>query len=165
MVENYADHASDDPAEWVRSILDHVLHHVERESTILDLYTSAADDSESKALAYLVNLLVEDERRHHRLFAELAASLQNLVERSHASPAVPAIDFHRCDYSAVRALTEMLLQQEEEDARELQALHRELINVRDIALWDLLVEIMQRDTDKHIAVLRFIAMHTDGAIA
>jgi hypothetical protein len=31
--------------------------------------------------------------------------------------------------------------------------------VKDSSLWSLLVELMQRDTQKHIAILRFVTKH------
>ena len=57
----------------------------------------AAEATESKALAYLVKLLIEDEQRHHRLFAELAASLKSEAEMQPAEPIVPRMDFDRVD--------------------------------------------------------------------
>ena len=55
--------------------------------------------------------------------------------------------------------TRRLLHQEEQDLCELKALRRDLRDVKDTTLWDLLVELMQRDTDKHIAILRFAHSH------
>lgn len=144
---------------WAREVLDHVTNHVEQERGLLEEYTKVAEGTESKALAYLVHILLEDERRHHRLFAELATSLKNAVDWSQVGPAVPAMDFHQSDRAAIRDVTNRLLQHEEADARELKRLHQELGNVKDTTLWGVLVEIMQRDTDKHIAILRFTQRH------
>ena len=48
---------------------------------------------------------------------------------------------------------------EARDARELKRLQRELRDVKDTTLWSLLVDLMQRDTQKHIAILRFVRKH------
>jgi hypothetical protein len=45
---------------------------------------------------------------------------------------------------------------EERDIAELKRLKRELRDVKDTSLWELLVELMQRDTEKHIAILKFV---------
>jgi hypothetical protein len=49
---------------------------------------------------------------------------------------------------------------EEQDRRELKRLRRQLRDVKDTTLWDLLVELMERDTERHIAILRFVSKHT-----
>ena len=60
----------------------------------------------------------------------------------------------------MRELTERLLQREREDAEELKRLHRQLKDVRNTSLWDLLVSNMRRDTDKHIEILDFVLRNT-----
>jgi hypothetical protein len=102
---------------------------------------------------------MEDERKHHRWFAELATSLEADAALSGVAPAVPRMDFHRADRAAVRAVTERLLQREKADEKELNRLQKELRDVRDTSLWGLLVELMQRDTTKHIAILTFVSKH------
>ena len=52
-------------------------------------------------------------------------------------------------------LTDELLEKEEEDVKELKRLQRELREVKDTSLWSLLVDLMERDTQKHIAILKF----------
>ena len=86
--------------------------HVEQERGLLEEYQQAADDTDSKALAYLVNLLIEDERRHHRLFIELAKSLVSEAELSQAELAVPRLDFRRADQAALLDVTDRLLAHE-----------------------------------------------------
>lgn len=70
------------------------------------------------------------------------------------------MDFDRSDAREVLAVTERLLKREKE-ASELKQLRRELHDVRDTTLWDLLIDLMQRDTDKHIAILHFVQKHTE----
>jgi hypothetical protein len=137
----------------------HLSGHASREGAMLDEYAKAATATQSKALAYLVEILMEDERRHHRWFAELASSLEADASFSGTEPAVPRMDFHRADRVTVRAVTERLLDHEKADERELNRLQKELQDVSGTTLWGLLVELMQRDTDKHIAVLTFVKKH------
>jgi hypothetical protein len=52
------------PSAWARDLHVHLTSHVETERGLLEEYRSAAEASSSKAFAYLVNLLIEDEMRH-----------------------------------------------------------------------------------------------------
>jgi rubrerythrin len=132
---------------------------VQVERGLLEQYREAANATSAKALQYLVNLLIEDEIRHHRLFIQLADSLEASALRPNEDPPVPYLDFNRSNEDAVLALTEQLLEKEQEDAQELKRLQRELREVKDTSLWGLLVELMERDTQKHIAILRFVKKH------
>ena len=75
-------------------------------------------------------------------------------------PTIPYMDFDRTDTAEILVGTKKLLENEERDARELKQLQRELRDMKDTTLWSLLVDLMQRDTQKHIAILRFVRKHT-----
>ena len=143
-------------------LLSHLSAHAAREGAILDEYAQAASATQSKALAYLVEILMEDERRHHRWFAELASSLEADASFSGDDPVVPRMDFHRANRVDVRDVTNRLLEHEKADEKELDRLQKELRDVSGTTLWGLLVELMQRDTDKHIAVLTFVKKHLNA---
>ena len=138
----------------------HLTSHVEAERGLLEEYSAVAEQSKSKAFGYLVKLLIEDEVRHHRIFTELAESLKTEAELRGEDPIIPSMDFVRADRAAVLDATKQLIGNEEQDARELKRLQRELRDVKDTSLWSLLVDLMQRDTQKHIAILRFVKKHT-----
>lgn len=144
---------------WELELFTHLTEHVRREGSMLAEYVSTAKGTESKALAYLVDLLVEDERRHHRYFKELAASLKSEAELSGAEPAIPRMDFEMVDQKNLLDATKRLLDHEKDDAKELKRLRKELHDVQDTTLWGALVDVMMRDTDKHIAILKFVADH------
>lgn len=145
---------------WEQDLYAHLTEHVQNERGLLEEYVAAADATGSKAFAYLVKLLIEDERRHHVLFEELAASLKTTAELGGQDPVVPWMDFDRVDPANVRGLTDRLVEREQQDLRELKKLQKELRDVKDTTLWSLLVDLMQRDTDKHIAILRFARAHS-----
>lgn len=148
---------------WEQDLYTHLAAHIENERAVLEDYADAAAVTDSKAFAYLVNLLIDDERRHHRAFASLAASLKTEAELGGSDPEIPYMDFQRADRAQVRYLTEQLLRRERDDAKELKRLHAKLHDVRDTSLWDVLIGTMRRDTDKHIAVLEFVLRHTPPA--
>ena len=70
---------------------------MQAERRLLEEYSAIAEKTESKAFRYLVNLLIEDEIRHHRLFGELAESLQTEALLTEEEPRVPYLDFERSD--------------------------------------------------------------------
>jgi hypothetical protein len=144
---------------WDLDLWTHLTSHVEAERGLLEEYSAVAEQSESKAFSYLVKLLIEDEVRHHRIFIELAKSLKTDAEMRREDPIVPYMDFVRADRAALLDATKQLLVSEARDARELKRLQRELRDVKDTTLWSLLVDLMQRDTQKHIAILRFVRKH------
>lgn len=148
-----------DSRSWVEKLFDYVNGHVQMEQSLLEDYVSAAAGTQSKALEYLVNLIAEDERRHHRLFQEFARSLQHGLEWTSGGNELPPLDFYKADREAIAAVTRKLLENEETDARELAYLQKMVKSAKDSTLWDLIVELMQRDTEKHIAILRFVEKH------
>ena len=144
---------------WERELWNHLTTHVRDERALLESYAAVAQQTQSKAFAYLVNLLIEDEIRHHRMFTELAGSLKTEAELGGKPPTVPHMDLAKADRGAVLQATSQLIKQEEKDARELRKLQHELRDVKDTTLWSLLVDLMERDTRKHIALLRFAKKH------
>jgi hypothetical protein len=146
-------------SSWELDLWTHLTSHVEAERGLLEAYSAVAEQSSSKAFSYLVELLIDDEIRHHRLFAELAESLKTQAELSGEDPIIPNVDFVRTDRAGVLDATKQLIASEEQDAQELKRLQRELRDVKDSTLWSLLVDLMQRDTQKHIAILRFVRKH------
>ncbi len=148
---------------WEAELYNHLSTHIDNEREMLEEYAGAADATESKAFAYLVHLLLDDERRHHQAYIALASSLKTEAELSGAEPEIPYLDLDRADRVKIREITERLLQCERNDAANLKRLHKDLGDVEDTTLWDLVVNVMRKDTDKHIAILEFVLKHTDGS--
>lgn len=147
------------PSAWDRELYQHLTNHADAEGEILEQYSRAAQQTASKAFRYLVNLLIEDEVRHHRLFVDLAKSLAADALTSSEEPIIPRLDFYRANRSEVLESTIKLLRNEQQDADELKRLKREMRDAEDTTMWSLLVDLMQRDTEKHIAILRFVQKH------
>jgi hypothetical protein len=143
-----------------RDLYAHLTSHVEAKGGLLDQYRTAAEESPSTALRYLVNLLIEDEIRHNRISKELASSIKADALMTGEDPIVPNIDFGGANQDAVIDLTNQLLEREQQDAIELKRLRRELRDSKDTTLWSLLVDLMERDIQTHIAILRFAKKHT-----
>ena len=58
--------------------------------------------------------------------------------------------------------TQSLLRAEERDHAELKRLRRRLRPFRNIALWELVVDLMMLDTEKHVHILQLIAKNTES---
>ena len=76
-----------------QELYEHLTEHVRKERSVLEAYVAAADATDSKALAYVVKLLIDDERHHHLLFQQLAESLKHDAEFHSGDPAIPRLDF------------------------------------------------------------------------
>ncbi len=150
------------PSAWERDLWTHLTSHVEAERGLLEEYSAVAEQSQSRAFRYLVNLLIEDESRHHRMFTALAESLKTQALTVAEEPIIPDLDFDRADRTALLDATKRLIAKEGQDARELKRLQHELHLVKDTSLWSLLVDLMRRDTEKHIALLRFVKKHVNS---
>lgn len=144
---------------WERKMFDYLVGHTRAEGAMLKEYVDTAEGTDSKAFEYVIKLLVEDELRHHRMFNELAASLKSEAELSAEDPVIPRLDLERIERTELLRMTNDLLAHERDDAAELKRLRKELRDVEDTTLWGLLVDIMARDTEKHIAILKFIVDH------
>jgi hypothetical protein len=145
---------------WEAQLYDHLVSHEESERGLLLEYQEAAQSSHSRAFAYLVSLIVEDEIRHHRLFQELAMALKTDVElRKDDQAGVPRLDGWGPDPGRVLELSEKLIDHERRDQALLRGLQKELDEVSDTTLWALLVRLMAADTAKHIETLEFVRHH------
>ena len=143
-------------------LFEHLSSHGRTEGKILDEYRRLVAEADADWISYMGNLILEDEVRHHRVFEELANALRVGVERNVGS-VVPYIT-NVANPNDLLAVTEQLLEAEVNDARELKRLARELRNRRGHSLWPLLVELMQRDTEKHRLILDFVRGHVRGQI-
>lgn len=151
------------PPPWMTTIevklYGHLTEHVSSEADLLASYRELADSPDTPAAArYLIRMVVEDEERHHRLFHEMTTALGNGFGWSHDSQAVPEL-VHGQPPRALEEVTARFLAAERADKKQLRALRKELRPFRDTSLWDLLVELMEYDTAKHIRVFTFLHDH------
>lgn len=141
---------------WDAALLEQLSAHVQAEREVLAGYAVAAETAEEPDVRYLINLIVEDEMRHHRVLEEMVHALESAMRWERVDPAVPERT-HRPLSPEVRQLTERFLEIERTDKRELRDLRRQLGPVADTTLWPLLVDLMLLDTDKHLRILEHLA--------
>ncbi len=139
---------------WEEDLFAHFTAHTEQENTLLGAYEALARSSRSEFVRYLSAMLLEDERRHHHMFTQLANTMVGQAALSRVGDDVPPVTPTE-DLADLRPLTAQ---------RQLASLRRKLRDVRDTTIWDLLVQLAERDTDKHLLILRFIdAVSRDAA--
>ncbi len=148
---------------WESELYEHLMSHEDSERKLLVEYKQAASASQSRAFQYLADLIIEDEVRHHRVFRELASALKTDAEFRPEEPAVPRLDHWGHNPAGVVEETTKLLEREHADADELRRLARQLKDLKDETLWQLLVKLMEMDTAKHIAILDFVRRHARSA--
>ena len=141
---------------WEEGLYSHLTRHAADEQATIERYRQLAAESDSQAFRYLVDQIVEDEKRHHRWMADLAATIRSASDMSEAP--LPTLDLDRAG-TEVLAATEELLRIERTDRKELKRLERDLSDVKDTTLWALIVRLMLIETDKHIAILDFVRRH------
>jgi hypothetical protein len=143
----------------IRNLVERLAAHGAEEGRILAEYERVASSAADPAARYLIDLIMEDERRHHRVLVELATAMA-WDSPGDAEPAVPRLGWHL--QGALRDATRRLREYEEQDRRELRRLKKELRPFEDTTVWSLLVDLILLDTEKHATILKFLEDHARG---
>ena len=130
--------------------------HGREEGELLERYRRFVDESESPAVRYLVRLVLEDEERHHRVLEDLANTIAWGGFKEASEHLVPDFATTYRGNEALRLETQALLGHELRDRTQLRKLRRRLRTYGDVAMWELLIDLMRLDTDKHIRILHLI---------
>jgi len=140
-----------------RDLVELIVRHGKEEGELLATYEQLVNASDNEMASYVIGMILEDERRHHRLLAEVAnaAAWDRSSSTPDAStpPLSPGID------GELLAQTRKLLAAERADERELRRIRRKLHPFADTTLWGLIIDMMLLDTKKHATMLRFLEKH------
>jgi len=139
-----------------QELYDHVTAHGKNEGEILQSYQEFAESTDSPAFAYLARMILDDERRHHHLLDDLAETIRTSAELTGEPTPIPDLGEFKADRERILAETERFLAWEKEDNHGLERLAKELKDVRDTTVWQLVVRLMQQDNEKHRRILEFI---------
>lgn len=141
--------------DFEHSVLELLEYHGSREGAILESYRRVAERSPAGgAIRYLVQLILDDEQRHHLVFDEMANAIRSFVWEVPVEPRLPALGAH--SDPELLAETERLLAFEQRDRKDLRRLRKSLRGSPESSLDPLMVELMLLDTDKHIAILEHV---------
>ncbi len=140
-------------------LLEHFNEHVQGELGLLEAYMELRD-SGPEYVRYLVDLILNDEARHHQTFLELVNRMRSDIDYRDYEPMVPFLQ-KGSDVKGLVEATDRFLAFEREDRKSLRQLQKELRPVQNTTLFSLLVKLMELDTEKHIAILDFIRRSAD----
>ncbi len=156
--------------------------HESGEQEILHEYEQAAKESPDSGVRFLMDLILEDETRHHRWISTMTNGVRHSLKPAEGPSPLPPIETNASDSSALIAQTERFLKLEREALHELRQLHKTMQWIEDegrtlygeqtgaveiekperTAKWmrnspaDLIVEMMTADTERHIRILDLI---------
>jgi rubrerythrin len=135
--------------------------HASAEARDIDDCEALAQRTRDPVTRLLIDMIVEDERRHQLLLQSMVRRLQEEIDFVPSPSALPVavhVDTEKFDpapepelASAVRAL----IRDEHEGARHLRHIARQEPHVYD-GLYALLLETIARDSEKHATILQFI---------
>ena len=148
-------------SEDTRDLVELLAKHCSEEGTMLQHYQRFALEAQAPETRYLVLLILDDERRHHRLLVEMANAIAWGMSKESPEPAVPDMTHDDAGNRALAEETRHLLKAEQNDRVELKRLRKRLRPFRDQTLWELIVDLMITDTEKHIQILHAITEFTE----
>lgn len=143
----------------IRNLVELLATHGAEEGRLLAEYEHLASSASDPAARFLVELIMEDERRHHRLLVQMAIEMAWGTDRV-VETGLPPLGWHLDPDLMIAIRT--LRQYEEKDRHELQALKKRLRPFEETTLWSLIVQLMLLDTEKHATILRFLEHHARG---
>jgi hypothetical protein len=138
----------------MRKLVELIVRHGAEEGALLATYEELATQAPDESVRYLINLILEDEHRHHRLLAELSNAMAWGVPSQAPAKTVPALP--GVINGALLEQTKLLRKSEQADYRALRRIRRRLRPFADTTLWALVVDLMLLDTKKHATILRFL---------
>ncbi len=116
-----------------RSLVELIARHGAEEGRLLATYEDLASTTTDEGLRYMIDLILEDERRHHRLLEEIANSLAWGSVSGSPEDSTPEIP--RALEGELLAQTKRLRKAEQSDYRELRRIRRRLRPFAGTTLW------------------------------
>ena len=144
-----------------RELVEMLARHGQQEGVLLERYQRFVEEGPTPASRYLVQLILDDERKHHRLLAELANTIAWGLGANSPVEATPDIYPKSTPDPAFVEETQALIKAEEQDRSEVRRMRRKFKAYEDTTLWPLIIDILLLDTEKHLEILRFISKHVD----
>ena len=139
----------------IEELFDQLHAHEQDEARSLADYEDAAKASPDAGVRYLMGLVLEDERRHHRLTQAMVDEVQQSLQWLEGEAPLPPIQASGANRMTLLAQTRCFLQVEREGEKKLEHLRKQVKSLHS-GLLELLVELMQTDARKHISILKHI---------
>jgi rubrerythrin len=136
-------------------LLDAVERHASLEEEALGQYDRIAVASGDPVVALVMQLILDDEERHHRLLERIATTLRDALSWTHSASALPHTEKATPTEQNLASVARALIEEEHAGASALRRLAGREKGV-DGGLDSLLLEMMAMDSDKHAHLLRFV---------
>lgn len=124
-----------DRTDWVEHFLEVVDEHVDAEREILESYRDASARIADPTITYLVDAIVDDERRHHELLRRLRGRVAGTAG---GAPSRLSDE----DQGELSSLTARMLEVERRDLEEIDHLRSSLEKFRRTGPWDRLRDVL-----------------------
>lgn len=139
--------------EW---ILDAVKRHAMAEEDSLSQYRYIATASGDPIVALVMELILQDEERHHTLLQRIEASLRDALNWTHSPHSLPLPEIPgQAPGKDLFEATGALIQEEHTGARYLRELAHDEKKI-GAGLHSVLLEMMAMDSEKHARLLQFV---------
>jgi hypothetical protein len=129
--------------------------HEREEAEVLEDYQAAARSAPDAGFRYLMSLVLEDEERHHRLSKAMADEVEQSLLWLKRDEPLPGIHASGEVRGELLGQTERFLRIERDGERQLTELHHQVKDMH-AGLLELIVDMMQADTHKHVRILEYI---------
>ena len=144
------------PSDYV-GLSRYLQHHIDAEQGALDAYGKIVADRDDDMISYLIQTILRDEARHHELFREILNSLESKMRWEDVEPLLPPVPRAVSDREALLATTDRLIELEQDDLKDLKRLRKSWTKAKgDLAVWAVLIESAEFDTQKHIMMLKHL---------
>jgi rubrerythrin len=140
---------------WQEDLYEALMAHVTSEAGVIDAYAKFAAETTSETVRYLMGLIVDDERRHHRILLDLANAVRAEATLELRDGRVPYMDVHAHDEALLDA-TAKFLAAERDDLVQLRRLIRRAAGAGGTELEEFVLGLLREDTERHIRILKFI---------
>lgn len=140
---------------WAHHLGAHLGTHIQSERESLDAYQDLESRTDGTLVGYLIAMIIQDERNHHRLLSDMRDALMSGFLEPSPNPLTHELEDDETQ-ATLREITERMLSVERHDLKELREMRSDLSSVADTKPWVALVDVMEADTQKHIKLLSFI---------
>lgn len=130
--------------------------HVSGEAKHIAGYRALRDAIADPVVSVLMDLVIEDEDRHHDLLRRMASRLHSDIEATSVAGAIPFTRSAKGSWAKeIAELVEDYARDEIAGSREMRRLARECRSLYD-GLLGLLLDTIADDSEKHERIIRFI---------
>jgi hypothetical protein len=151
----------DPSGETYIRLLAAIDRHATIESQALGQYDYLAQASGDPIIALVMQLILEDEERHHGLLKRISSTLPDALNWTYSPDSLPRATAPATSGEDLTSLAGTLIDEEKAGARALRGLAQREKGFGS-GLESLLLEMMAMDSEKHARLLRFVEQRLEA---